>query len=421
MVGCSGATSQSRFGSRAWAFLAAVLTACAGPKGTGPVAGDDSAATGDTASDGFVPFAVPLAGCSWHHTAAAVVGDAVQQVAIDSGSTTLAVSAVGCTTCEDAGVLALYDPTHGTDEGESAAGMYASGSGWSGEVYGDTVALSGIAPAALHFAAVSRSDMFGPSSCDADPIGSPSAVDGIIGLAPDVWLVPGTDSYVSTLAADGTIPDAFALRLCHVGGTLWLGGYDGAETTGGMTYAPIASGGLFDGAYQVSVYGFELLAEDGTSVAVAASQTGSALPALLDSGGPSLIVPDSAYVPLIAAISGDPAFAEIGDATWWAYGTPTVLSIPPTEFDTKLPRFIVHLAGGEGMTLSMPASESYLSAYANADGTYTYSPNLYSDALFHLEDYADVIDLGNLPMYSYVVYTDRANQQIGFAPAIPCP
>ena len=62
--------------------------------------------------------------------------------------------------------------------------------------------------------------------------------------------------------------------------------------------------------------------------------------------------------------------------------------------------------------LTLNATQSYLEwGQLDADHWW-YAPNVYA--------YDDFVDLGNLPMYAYVVYTDRRREQIGFAPAVPC-
>jgi hypothetical protein len=366
----------------------------------------------DSATEPFVPVAVPLAGCSWYHTAEITVGEQTLHVSVDSGSATMAVSAVGCSTCEDNGVRALYDPSHGTDLHQDASGWYDAGElGWSGDVYRDDVGLAGLPAVRMDFAAVTDvSGMFGMFSCDSD---RRVPVDGILGLATDAALLDGTDSYLSELVDDTAAPDAFALHLCHAGGTLWIGGYDDAETTGPMEYASLGSSYL----YTVDVASFEIEAQDGTTTVAPVAEGDDVLPALLDSGGPNLIVPSIAYDRVTETIAADPAFSVFAGSDWWG-GAYVTSAVSPTELAASLPRLLVDLA--DGVQLSLPATESYVRWYDLQDGTYVYWTTLYSGAELG-GSWNSFIDLGNLPMTSYAVLVDRDEGRMGFAPAVECP
>ena len=153
---------------------------------------------------------IPLAGCYYYRTADVAIGGQHFQLLIDSGSTTLAVSADPCPSCVDDGVEKLYDTTHGTDMGQSAATRYDQGEiGWSGSVYFDTVSMGGIEPVGMRFVAVSDQDfMFGTHVCNGDAL----AVDGILGLRQDAALAPGTDSYLTSAVRSAGVDDSFAIR-----------------------------------------------------------------------------------------------------------------------------------------------------------------------------------------------------------------
>lgn len=383
-----------------------VLSACRQQDNDGPDGDDEGRDSADSVTEG-PPYAVPLSGCYYYRTAGVTVGGQAFQLSIDSGSATMAVSATGCTSCEDDGVVELYDTAHGTDEGRTASCRYDQGQmGWDGDVYGDDVAMGDLPAVNMRFAAVSDQDyMFGSHSCDGD---DDVPVDGILGLRQDSTLSRGTDSYLSTVVSEESVPDSFALHLCHTGGTLWLGGYDANETTGEMSFVPFAS----STSYSVDVTTFEVVSQSGWKTEAPVAEDGDAVAGLLDSGGPHLLVPPFAYDVIVEAISSDPAFSELGNVLWWEGSTGTSLTLSPTELDAMLPRLVVNLAGDPAVRLSLPASESYLQWEAKPAGKYDYWPNIIS---------YDFLDLGNLPMFSYVVYTDRAEERIGFAPAVPCP
>lgn len=364
--------------------------------------------------------AVQLGGCSWYHTAVLQVGSTSMHVSIDTGSATLAVSAVGCATCEDDGVTELYDPGSGTDQERSASGSYGNGGHtWEGEVFRDMVNLSGISPVEVDFAAVSeQNNQFAARTCDDDRVDNQTMVSGILGLAPDEALVEGTESYLSSIVAAALVPDAFAMQLCHSGGTLWIGGYDESHTTGPMEFSPLV---LSDGNsrhYSVEVTSIQVV-QDGTNEVIPVSDHNESLPALLDSGGPYLLVPDVAYQATVAAISADRSFAMLGGSDWWEGTRTTRSDVSPEEIDAMLPHLLVDVVGSPPFQLSLSPSESYVGWSHDPGGSYSYWPMLYSDTLMP-EEYANFLGLGNLPMASYVVLHDRVNGRIGFAPAMEC-
>ncbi len=385
----------------------AATLACAPGKGAPGGAGDsDSGAPVDS-----VPFAVPLAGCYGYHTAAALVGEQTLHLWVDSGSSTTAVASDLCTNCAQESVSQVYDTAHGTATGLGADATYLNDDSWVGRVFRDDVTL-GEAPAVnMAFAAITRQNwMFRDYVCDYATESVP--LEGILGLGPDDWRDHRTNAYLRRLTR-GSVPDSFALRLCHAGGTLWLGGFDSSVTTGEMVFADMVDPGYF-----IDVRSFEVWPSGGASSTVTASETSDSLPAFLDSGDSALIVPSAAYAALTTAITADPAFAALGDAAWWTSPEGTTLSTSPAEMNAALPRLVVHLSGDAASQLILPATESYLLQYELAPGSYLYLTNLYSDGDSDLP--SDFLDLGNLPMYSYVVYTDRENSRVGFAPAVPC-
>ncbi len=334
------------------------------------------------------------------------------QVIVDSGSATLAVAANGCNTCAQEGVQTFYDLSHGTWTGMGARGAYGYGS-WIGEAYEDDVGAGGSTSVQMDLAAIIRDDgMFGYHICD---VAANVPFEGILGLGPDALRDRRTDSYLSRVVEQQFLPDGFGLRFCHSGGTLWLGGYDEAAAIGPMTFVTLHE----EPYYEVDVSTVEVRPQVNEATVVRVSNAADHLPAMLDSGGPHLFLPDEAYHAVISAITADPAFAELGDSAWWSDGI-TVLQTNPQAIDASLPRLVFNFADDADLQVSLPATESYLSYVTRRyDGTYEYQPNLFSDSTQPASD-ANLIDLGNLPMYSYVVYTDRENHRLGFAPAIPC-
>jgi hypothetical protein len=349
---------------------------------------------------------IPLAGCAYYRTADVLIGGQSFHLLIDSGSTTLAVSADPCDSCVQDGVEELYDRSHGTDMGIDASGRYDIGElGWSGRVYFDTVSMGGLEPVGMRFVAVSDQDsMFGTYTCDGHTI----PVDGILGLRQDAVLAKGTDSYLTRVVESADVDNSFALRSCPEGGTLWLGGYDESATTGPMSWVSFAS----SVSYSVYVTAFEVVPQDGEATVAPLSSDGKAQAALLDSGGPSLLVPKFAYDRLVDAIAADPSVAALGNRDWFVSGAGRSTSMSPDEIDATFPRFMIHVGVDAPTELTLDATQSYLFGMELEPGTWRYWPNLVT--------YDDFVDLGNIPMNAYVVYTDRILKQIGFAPAARC-
>ena len=362
----------------------------------------------DSASSASAPYLTPLAGCEAHHTAPITIGGQEFDVWVDSGSSTLAVAAVGCSACESGGVTALYD----TDHGEATGGLVRAGygytageTGWSGRVYEDSVALAGVPSVSMKFAAVTEQGtaMFGPIDCDT----LPNQMDGILGLGPRDLVIWPTEAYASVLRHEEGVPRAFAMRYCHTGGTLWLGGYEGAAIIGDMAYVPLQDN-IQDA---VDVTAVEVEPADGASTVVAVSDESDSLPASLDSGNDKIFLPAAAYDAVYATIAANPTFAAAVAAGEF--------EASPAELNASLPSLVFDLAGPPAAQLRLPALASYLSWFRETNGKYSYYWHLESDDSLPAR-YADLVTLGNEPMYSYVVYTDRENHRVGFALAVAC-
>ena len=75
-------------------------------------AGNPADGGGGVGADGGALVAIPLTACIPNvYTAGMVIGGSQSfQLLLDTGSTTLGVATVGCTSCTDAGVSNLYQP-----------------------------------------------------------------------------------------------------------------------------------------------------------------------------------------------------------------------------------------------------------------------------------------------------------------------
>ena len=345
--------------------------------------------------------AIPLEGCSPFYTAAVTLGGTqIVQLAIDTGSTTTVAAAVGCTSCKSDGAPDLYDPSKATNLSVSSKGVYDSGEiSWMGSVFQDSVQV-GTDPVSvpLNLAAIASEKNFFFDTCETDP---PNISDGILGLGTDDLLAKGTSSYLDQRGTVGQ-SDLFAVRLCHRGGTLWMGGYDPSATTGPMRYTPIT---LRQG-YNVTLAGFAV----GETQIPLATQVA----AVVDTGGPSIILPSAGFDAIVAAVVAQPAFSQnFGNASWFKTALPKTLPIAPSEFDNMLPPLTFQLGSDASLSVSLPASVSYLAWTLNSEGVYDYLPGIFTATAG--------FDMGNALMRANVVVFDRANRQLGIAPATSCP
>jgi hypothetical protein len=316
---------------------------------------------------------------------------------VDTGSQLLGVAAAGCDTCTAAGVSHLYTPgPTAVDQHRQGSNSFGDGSsGWKGEIYTDAIAADTFPPITLAFTAItSQTNFFYAGSCG-DP-------EGILGL--DAVLDPrgAPTNLLHELAAAGAT-DEFAIHYCLGHGDLWFDGFDPAATRSEPMWAPMDQGG---GNYTVVL---EDLAVDGTSLGLSAASFGQAL---VDSGGPNLLVPPAAFAALTTKIAASPAFrTKFGDATWFrTTGNCKAIAETRAELDAELPRLTV-LIGSPAISIDLPATAAYLQSYMTPNGM-TYCQALYSFPQF--------TDLGNTLYRAGIVIHDREHGRLGFASAPPC-
>jgi hypothetical protein len=277
--------------------------------------------------------------------------------------------------------------------------MYGDGQTWSGEIYQDIVQTDPRASVAVDLVAIaSQNNFFGAGQC-----GMPS---GILGLGPDSLLLPGTSSYLAARTAAG-MADQLAMHYCTSTGMLWLGGFDPTATTSPPRFVPMQS----SRGYSVNLV--DLLI-DGTGTAPSPTGYGAAL---VDSGGPYMIVTPNAEHAIASKLAANASFqALFGDAASFFSSSNAnhckPLGMMRAQVDAQLPPLTLALGDGT-TTIDLPATGSYLEV-AESQGQIFYCP-----ALFGVS--AGPIDLGNSVVRSYVTIFDRAHQQMGFARAQSCP
>jgi hypothetical protein len=382
--------------------------------------GDADAGALDGAADvdaGFMDagvVAVPLRGCLNSPLVDVTIGGQTFTLSMDTGSSTLAVAAQGCSGCT--GVSPLYAPsTNATDLHETVSSEYGTGNnGWSGEGYSDIVRVNGISTR-VSFSAIQSSDNFFFATTCPTPTGTDDAsYQGIIGFGPDAILVKGTTSYFNSAASAGAIADTFAVELCNNGGTLWLGGYDPMAVASPVQYTPMTQKSLYAVSWEATSVGT-------SSSASPIVMPASAAESLIDSGGEELDVPDAAFTAITSALEADASVSSILGPKWFSTTTPQFSNcltpgLTPAQIDAALPPLIMHLAAGVDVTLN--ATESYLAVLYDGAGNTSYCQALLDSTSTGLGD--TLTYLGQSIMRGHVAVFDPANHRLGIARGPAC-
>jgi hypothetical protein len=367
------------------------------------------AASDTDSSDAGGLAAIPLTACVPNvYSADMTIGGSQDfQLILDTGSTTLAVAALGCATCTAADVTTLYVPgPTAVDDKVSATSMYGAidPSGWTGDIVEDWVG-AGASPdmARVKLVAISQESQFLVGKCGIE--GTPA---GVLGFATSAIETTGTDGFFDEVVAGGKVADVFATRFCPTGGTLWLGGYDPAFTTAPPVYTPMVPPG---GWYTVALSSITVL---GTTVPI---PMGSYTATMLDTGSSGSSLPPTAFSTLTSAIAASPAFSGIFGtaASSFLSGSDCVaLTQTKAQLDEALPPLT--LTFGSGVSAQATATESYLLTYGGGE----WCPSIVSRAPD--SDFAGIAAILGAPMLtSNVVVFDRANKRVGFAPHTACP
>ncbi len=341
-------------------------------------------------------------------------GDQTFNMVLDTGSTTTAVAGSACTAC---GVSPEYTPdSTATDTDKTAEQEYGTdqqnSSGWSGEIYRDTITLGNEPGTPVNFVEITEQQrFFNDVGCTSlNPTPATSTTQGIFGIGPPYNLSPGTTAYLNQLDATWGVMNVFAFELCDRGGTMWIGGYNPASATGPVQYTPL----LETTGEEYSSYSTYLASIDVNGASIPVS-TSAYPPAILDTGTEYWILPPPAVTALATAIGSSSGWAQVfGSTTASSFFTGNAfdqcapLTLSKAELDAMLPPLTLVFGQNETISVVANATDSYLTFVQEqwCSTLQGQAPSSYGLASI----------IGEPVLQSNIVVIDRANQQVGFAP-----
>ena len=353
-----------------------------------------------------------LSGCAQTHYTAAVTlgGTQTFNLAVDSGSTTMAVASSSCASC---GGSSAYTPgASAHDQNQPAQGTYYDGrSGWSGEVYTDSIALDGVSPFQMAFVAMEDQHNFFNPKAQCPGAAEPLVQHGILGLGRAAAALQGTDSLINSLQNQGRAETA-SFALDDLGGTMWVGGYDPQTVSDPPAFFPLLqSSSLLNTQALQGLYVLQA-----TELGIGGAALGEATQNLLlpvDTGTPGFILPTAAYAAVTAALTANPGYQANFSASFLSAGAcvPANTATTPDEVDAALPPVSLTFttADGKGAVVTLPATRSYLQLGVSGDGKHPYyCPVLTASDM-------GVGLFGASMMRSLVVIFDASGKQVGLA------
>jgi hypothetical protein len=365
------------------------------------------------------PFpTIPLTGCGLTGYLAPVTigsGSMAQtfQLGVDTGSSTTAVAAAGCTTCTD--VSPLFTPGGTTQpDGASASAQYGDGSQWSGTTVSDLIQVPpATPPVRTIFAQIeAQKSFFHSVDCSGNAV-STSPSQGILGLGPPDLLSADTQDFVAQFATASGLPAVFSVQLCPLGkGHLWLGGFDPSYVSAAPQYTPIPAGSQY---WEVGV----------TTLSLQGTLLLSSTAAVLDTGTTINLLPKSAYQGVLSAFQSNAAFAGIfGSSGFQDIFVNGDCDAPlggqtRQEINAQLPVTQIAIPAEDGsgdFTLDVPATGLALMALVIGGQTLYCSGVRDSTGL----GFGDRALLGDVFLSTYVTVFDSARGRVGLAPETQC-
>ena len=296
-----------------------------------------------------------------------------------------------------------------TDDHLTANALYGDMSGWSAEVYTDSVSLGQGTP--------NISLAIGDISANLMQFFADNGYQGILGLGAAENALPHTGAYFDLAEQRGVVP-IMAFELCSADGTMWIGGFDATRAAAAPAYTPLLPISENQRFYAVDVNSMSI---GSTSVANAADFRASAGPPIVDTGTTLFIAPDTVVSNALAAINGSPGFkALFGNSAKLGtldsadnHGCVTKVGVTAAMIDAMLPAltltFPSKLAGAGDLSFTVKPTVSYM-----LDG----GSDQWCFGIANSDDGSTI--LGDAILQAFVTIIDLQNQQVGWAPDLGC-
>jgi hypothetical protein len=382
-------------------LLAAALAGGCGGNNTGNGGPDAPNGPGtpdaNTNPDGPVSPAgystIPLqSGGGFFYTAPLTIGSQTFQVDVDTGSTTTGIATMGCAS-NCGGVSPLYSHAGGTDTHHTAQTQYADGSGWSGEVWSDSIGLTHGSPSvAVKFVGINSESSFFDNNGN--------AYQGILGLGPDPLLENYTTSYPTAAEAAG-MTAIISFEMCSSRGTMWLGGFDDTKADP-IQFVPMLPVNQNNPFYAVDLTDIAL---GGTSLGFGSSTYQQPI---VDTGTSLEYLPTNAFNALVSKVNGNSGFKALfpnqsvsDPSNPPNYGCVKAgTGVTDAQVDAMLPSISYKFGS---TTVTAPATKSYLQNFGGG---------MYCFGIANGGNQGSL--LGDTFMQAFVTVFDVKNGQMGF-------
>jgi hypothetical protein len=214
------------------------------------------------------------------------------------------------------------------------------------------------------------------------------------------------------------------------GGKIWFGGFDSSYVSGSVQYTSISSYNSTPALTTNSAFYVELKTVSLNGSDMGYDETLYGDPAnyggmIADTGTSLAYLPATVVANIATELDTLPAFVnQFGGSSFFTGGTcmssttTPAVTMTPAQLDAALPPLVLtfaNAAGGADISISLPASRSYLDMHwtSSAQTHFQYCPGIASDGGAG----PDII--GGSLMRSQIVIFDRDNARVGFGSQQP--